>query len=58
LFSNTSLASPFVLYISFILEFDIVSTPPAIPIEISPDAIALATVATAYKPEEQSLLIA
>jgi hypothetical protein len=38
---------PLALYISFMLPFDMVSTPPAIPIEISPDAIAFAIVATA-----------
>jgi len=36
---------------------DMVSTPPPMPIPISPAAIALATVATAWRPDEQSLLI-
>jgi hypothetical protein len=36
---------------SIILPFDMVSTPPPMPIPISPAAIAFATVATAYSPE-------
>jgi len=36
---------------------DIDSTPPAIPIDISPEAIAFAIVATAYSPEEHNLLM-
>jgi len=46
-----------VFYISFIFELLIVSTPPAIPIVISPAARALATVATDWSPDEHSLLM-
>ena len=42
---------------SIMFPFDIDSTPPPIPIPISPEAIAFAIVATAYSPDEQSLLI-